>query len=90
MIFQNSLIQSLIHKIKKNIKISGIFWQVQIDDIENKISKIIKNKKTNSKSQNFDKKHISHQYFFQKNFQKFPEIVRKISNPSNKTPQKIP
>jgi len=30
MIFQNSLIKSLIHKIKK-IKTSRIFWQVQID-----------------------------------------------------------
>jgi len=41
MIFQNSLIKSLIHKIKKH-KISTIFWQVQIDEIENKMSKIIK------------------------------------------------
>jgi len=49
MIFQNSLIKSLIHKIKKNIKISRTFWQVQIDEIENKMSKIIKNKKINSK-----------------------------------------
>jgi len=41
MIFQNSLIKSLIHKIKK-IKISRIFGQLQIDEIENKMSKIIK------------------------------------------------
>jgi len=40
MIFQNSLIKSLIHKIKK-IKISIIFGQLQIDEIENKMSKII-------------------------------------------------
>jgi len=40
-IFQKSLIKSLIHKIKK-IKISRICWQVQIDENENKISKIIK------------------------------------------------
>jgi len=38
MIFQNSLIKSLIHKIRK-IKISRIFWQLQIDEIENKMSK---------------------------------------------------
>jgi len=45
MIFQTSLIKSLTHKIKK-IKISGIFWQVKIDETENKMSKIIKiNKK---------------------------------------------
>jgi len=42
MISQNSLIKSLFHKIKKNIKISRICWQVQIDEIENKVSKIIK------------------------------------------------
>jgi len=38
MIFQNSLIKSLIHKIKK--KFLEFFWQVQIDEIENKMSKI--------------------------------------------------
>jgi len=41
MIFQNSLIKSLIHK-RKEIKISRIFGQLQIDEIENKMSKIIK------------------------------------------------
>jgi len=41
MIFQNFSIKSLMHKIK-NIKFSSIFWQVQIDGIENKMSKIIK------------------------------------------------
>jgi len=34
MIFQNSLLKSLIHKLKK-IKISRIFSQLQIDEIEN-------------------------------------------------------
>jgi len=65
MIFQNSLIKSLIHKVKK-IKISRIFWQLQRDEIENKMSKIIKiNKKTNSKPQNFEKKnYFTYQYFF--------------------------
>jgi len=49
MIFQNSLIKSLIHKIKK-IKIYQIFWLLQIDEIENKMSKIIKKKQiVNSK-----------------------------------------
>ena len=48
MIFQNSLIKSLIHKIKK-INISRNFSQLQIDEIENKISKIKKIKKTNTK-----------------------------------------
>ena len=60
MIFQNSLIKSLIHKIKKNIKISRTFWQVQIDEIENKMSKIIKNKKINSKPQNLKKKYFTY------------------------------
>ena len=41
MIFQNSLIKSLIYKIKK-VKISRISWQLQIDEIVNKMSKIIK------------------------------------------------
>jgi len=41
MILQNSLIKSLIHKIKK-IKISRMFWQLKIDKIENKMSKIIR------------------------------------------------
>jgi len=41
MIFQNSLIKSLIYKIKK-IKISRIFLHVQIDEIQNKMSKIKK------------------------------------------------
>jgi len=64
MIFQNSLIKSLINKIK-NIKISRICWKVQKDEIENKISKIIKNKKPNSKPQNFEKKkYFRYQYFF--------------------------
>jgi len=44
MIFQNSLIKSIIHKIKK-IKIYRIFWQLQIDEIENKMWKIINKKK---------------------------------------------
>jgi len=46
MILKNSLIKSLIHKIKK-IKISRIFWQLQIDEIENKMSKIVKEKNKN-------------------------------------------
>jgi len=41
MIFQNSLIKSLVHEIKK-IKISRICWKVYIDEIENKMSKRIK------------------------------------------------
>jgi len=41
MIFQKSLTKSLIHK-KKNIKIFRVVWQVQIDEIEKKMSKIIK------------------------------------------------
>jgi len=42
MIFQKYLTKSLIHKIKKNIKISRIFWQVHIHEIEKKMLKIIK------------------------------------------------
>jgi len=41
MIFKNSLIKSLIHKIKK-VKISRIIGPLQIDEIEKKMSKIIK------------------------------------------------
>ena len=48
MIFQNSLIKSLINKIKK-IKISRIFSHIQIDEIENKMSKIIKKQIVNDK-----------------------------------------
>jgi len=55
------------------------------------MSKIKKNKKTNSKSQNFEKKKdFAYQYFFKRTFRNFQKIVGKISNPSNKTPQKIP
>jgi len=38
MIFKNSLIKSLIHKIKK-IKISRIIWPLEIDEIEKKCQK---------------------------------------------------
>jgi len=41
------------------------------DKIENKISKIKKNKKTNSKQQNFEKKNISHINFFLKELLEF-------------------
>jgi len=44
---------------------------VQIDEIENKMSKIIKNKKTNSKPQNFEKKNISHINIFLKELLEF-------------------
>jgi len=59
MIFQNSLLKSLIHKIKK-IKISRMFWQLKIDEIENKMSKKKKNQKINSKPQNFEKKYFTY------------------------------
>jgi len=68
MIFQNSLIESLIHKIKE-VKISRIFWQLHIDEIENKMSKIIK--KTNSKPQNFEKKIFHILIFFLKELLEF-------------------
>jgi len=57
MIFQNSLIKSLINKIK-NIKISRICWQVQKDEIENKISKIIKKIKNQTVNRRILKKKI--------------------------------
>jgi len=41
MIFQNSLLKSLIYKIKKHKNFQN-FWHVQIDKIEKKMSKIIK------------------------------------------------
>jgi len=83
MIFQNSLIKSLIHKLKKT-KISRIFWQLQIDEIENKMSKILKKiKKTNSKQQNFEKKNISHiNIFFQRTFRIFQKsLVKSLTLP---------
>jgi len=43
----------------KIINISRIFWQVQRDEIEKIMSKLII-RKTNSKPQNFRKKIISH------------------------------
>jgi len=45
-----------------------MFLQVQIDEIEKKMSKILKNKKINSKPRNLKKEIISHIYFFKKNF----------------------
>jgi len=43
-----------------------------MDEIENKMSKIIKNKKANTKSQNFEKKYISHiNIFFKGTFRIF-------------------
>jgi len=61
MIFQNSLINSLIHKIKKHKKISRTFWQVQIDEIENKMSKI---KKQIVNRRILKIKYFTYQYFF--------------------------
>jgi len=57
------MIKSLIHKIKKR-KISRIFWQLQIDEIENKMSKIIKKQIGNHKI--LKKKYFTYQYFFLK------------------------
>jgi len=89
-IFQNSLIKSLIHKLKKHKKIQQ-FFDKYTHEIENKMSKIKKNKKTNSKPQNFEKKKIYLSTFFLKELLEFSrEIVGRISNPSNKTPQNIP
>jgi len=47
-----------------NIKISRIFWQVQIDEIEKKMLKIIKKEIVNRGI--FQKKIISHIYIFVK------------------------
>jgi len=66
MIFKNSLIKSLIHKIKK-IKISRIFCQLRIDEIENKMSKIIKKQIVNRKILK-KKNYFTYQYFFQRIF----------------------
>ena len=57
------MIKPLIHKVKEH-KISRIFWQVQMDEKEKKMSKIIE--KTKSELQNFEKKIISHIYIFLK------------------------
>jgi len=61
MIFQSSLIKCLIYKIKK-IKISRIFWEVHIDKIENKMSKIKKKQIVHRKI--LKKKYFTYQYFF--------------------------
>jgi len=54
------------------------------------MSNIIKKiKKTNSKPRNFEKKNISHIYLFVKELLEISRID-KMSNPSNKTLQKIP
>ena len=74
MIFQNSLVKSLIHKIKQH---------------KNFFKNNKKNTKTNSKPQNLKKNYFTYQYFFKKNFQNFVEIAGKISNPSNTTQQKF-
>jgi len=66
MIFKNSLIKSLIHKIKK-IKISRIFCQLRIDEIENKMSKIVKKQIVNRKILK-KKNYFTYQYFFQRIF----------------------
>jgi len=42
--FPKILTKSLIHKIKEH-KILNFFWQVQIDEIKKKMSKIIKKPK---------------------------------------------
>jgi len=72
MIFQNSLIKSLIHKIRK-LKISNIFLQVQVDKIENKMSKIIKEYKKQIVNRKILKKKIFHIsiYFFKRTFRIF-------------------
>jgi len=82
MIFQNSLIKSLIHKIKK-IKISRIFWQVQIDEIENKMSKIIKKLKKDIVNRKIlKKKYFTYQYFFKRTFRIFQKsLVKSLTLP---------
>ena len=83
MIFQNSLIKSLIHKIKK-IKISTIFWQVQINEIENKMSKIIKKiRKQIVNRKILKKKNILHiNIFFKRTFRIFQKsLVKSLSLP---------
>jgi len=82
MILQNSLIKSLIHKIKK-IKISRIFWQLQIDEIENKMSKIIKKIKKQILNRKILKKKISHMnIFFKRTFRIFQKsLVKSLTLP---------
>jgi len=88
-IFQKSLIKSLIYKIK-NIKISRISWQVQIDEIKKKMSKIKKNKKKLAHREILKKKIILHIDIFVKELLQIPEFIAKISNHSNKTLEKKP
>jgi len=69
MIFQKSLLKSLIHKIK-NVKIAGIFLQIRIDEIEKK--------KTNIKPRNFEKKnYFTYLYFCNKTFRNFQNSLIK-------------
>jgi len=83
MILQNSLIKSLIHKIKK-IKISRIFWQIQIDEIENKMSQIIKKIKKQILNRKIlkKKKYFTYLYFFKRTFRIFQKsLVKSLTLP---------
>jgi len=91
MIFQNSLIKSLIHKLKKHKNFNNFLTSTHTK-LKIKCQNNKKNKKTNSKPQNFEtKKNILPINIFLKELLEFSrEIVGRISNPSNKTPQNIP
>jgi len=82
-IFQNFLIKSLIHKIK-DIKISRICWQVQIDEIKNKMSQIMKKiKKQIVNSRILKTTIISHiNIFFKRTFRIFEKsLVKSLTFP---------
>ena len=72
--------KSLIHKIKKNLKIYRIFWQVQIGGVENK--KVKYNKK-NKKKQIVNHKILKKKYisqinsFFKRTFRIFQKLLVK-------------
>jgi len=65
------LIKSIIHKIKQNINFQN-FLQVQMDEIERKMSK------KNIKLQNFEKKYyFTYLYFFKRAYRNFQNSLTK-------------
>jgi len=64
MIFQNSSIKSLIHKIKKHKNFYNFLTSTDRRNWKENVKNNKKNKETNSKPQNFEKKNLTYQYFF--------------------------
>ena len=77
------MIKSLIYEIKEHKNFQNIL-QVQIDEIEKKMSKTIKKikRKTNSKPHNFEKTIISHiNIFFKRTSRNFQNSLKSLILP---------